>query len=178
MKKRALAIQDAYVVESERADDDRGWFQRAYSADDFTSLGLGLAVSQAAISHNKRSGTLRGMHYQVAPHEEAKLVRCISGAIFDVIADVRRDSPTFTRWTGVELSEGGESAVYVPEGVAHGFVTLSDHASVLYLMSGSFAPTAARGVRYDDLTFGIEWPVEVSVINERDRTYPDFSFPL
>ena len=171
---RETGIEGVWVVEPERHADERGFFARTWDGDELAERGLNGNLSQCSISFNHRRGTLRGMHYQEAPHEEAKLVRCTAGAIFDVAVDLRPDSPTFTRWVGHELAAENRLALYVPEGCAHGFITLADGAEVAYQISERYAPEAARGVRWDDPTFAIDWPVEVNVISERDRSYPDF----
>ena len=169
------AIRGVWVVEPERFEDERGFFARTWDSEEFATRGLDANLVQCSISYNRRRGTLRGMHYQAAPREEAKLVRCTAGAIFDVAVDLRPGSETLCRWVGVELSAENRLAMYVPEGCAHGFLTLTDAAEVAYQISEVHAPKAARGVRFDDPAFGIEWPGEVVVLNERDRTYPDFA---
>ena len=168
-------IEGVRIVEPERHEDARGFFARTWDTAEFAAHGLSGRLVQTSISYNRRRGTLRGMHYQTPPHEEAKLVRCTSGAIFDVAVDLRPSSTTLTRWVGVELSADSRLALYVPEGCAHGFLTLTDHAEVAYQMSEFHAPEAAHGVRFDDPAFAIDWPGEVMVVNERDRTYPDFA---
>jgi dTDP-4-dehydrorhamnose 3,5-epimerase len=171
---RESAIGDVWVIEPERHDDERGFFARTWDAGEFAERELNPRLAQCSISYNRVRGTLRGLHYQAAPYEEAKLVRCTAGAIFDVAVDLRRDSRTFAGWFGVELSAENRLALYIPEGCAHGFLTLDDDSEVTYQISESFVPDAARGVRWDDAAFGIEWPGEVVVVNDRDRTYPDF----
>jgi dTDP-4-dehydrorhamnose 3,5-epimerase len=172
---RATDVDGVWVVEPERSEDERGFFARVWDEAEFAGRGLNPRVVQCSVSHNVRRGTLRGMHYQAAPHEEAKLVRCTAGAIFDVAVDLRPESGTFCAWAGVELSADNRLALYVPEGCAHGFLTLTDDAEVSYQISEAYVPDAGRGVRYDDPAFGIAWPGEVLVVNERDRTYPDFA---
>lgn len=174
MRLTPLDLADACVVDVDRFEDERGFFARTFCAREFAAHGLMERVAQSNVSFNARRGTLRGMHYQQAPHAEAKLVRCTRGAIWDVIVDLRPASPTHTRWFAAELTEDNHRALYVPEGFAHGFLTLTDDAEVLYLMSEFFVPDAARGVRWDDPAFGIEWPFDPVVISERDRTYPDY----
>ena len=169
------SLPGAYVVEPERLEDERGWFARTFAAEEFAARGLNPAVVHANASFNLRAGTLRGMHYQAAPHGECKLVRCTRGAIYDVIVDLRPDSPTYRRWSATELSEENARALYVPEDVAHGFQTLEDESEVLYLMSHEYVASHARGVRWDDPAFGIEWPDADRTISERDGSYPDFS---
>jgi dTDP-4-dehydrorhamnose 3,5-epimerase len=167
-------VAGAWVVEPERHEDDRGFFARTWDATVFAERGLSPAFVQSSISYNRHRGTLRGLHYQAAPHEEAKLVRCTSGAIFDVAVDLRPRSDSFMQWFGVELTVENRLALYVPEGCAHGFLTLTDDSEVTYQISEYWAPYAGRGVRWDDPAFRIDWPGDVVVINERDRTYPDF----
>ncbi len=167
-------VAGAWVVEPERHEDDRGFFARTWDATVFAERGFSPAFVQSSISYNRHRGTLRGLHYQAAPHEEAKLVRCTSGAIFDVAVDLRPRSDSFMQWFGVELTVENRLALYVPEGCAHGFLTLTDDSEVTYQISEYWAPYAGRGVRWDDPAFRIDWPGDVVVINERDRTYPDF----
>ncbi|MDQ3639911.1 MAG: dTDP-4-dehydrorhamnose 3,5-epimerase [Actinomycetota bacterium] len=164
----------AFIVEAEPVVDERGWFARTYCAEEFDRRGLNSRVQQTNASFNARKGTLRGMHYQVAPHGECKLVRCTRGAIYDVIVDLRPDSASYLSWFGTELSADTARALYVPEDLAHGFLTLTDTSEVFYQMSSAYMPEAARGVRWDDPAFGIAWPGKVVVISERDRRYPDY----
>jgi dTDP-4-dehydrorhamnose 3,5-epimerase len=171
-----LELPGAFLVELERIDDERGFFARTFCRNEFAERGLATEIVQANTAFNRRAGTLRGMHYQAAPHAEAKLVRCTRGAVYDVIVDLRRDSPSFTRWVSVELTAENDAMLYVPEGVAHGYQTLQDDTETSYLMSAFYEPTAGRGVRWDDPAFGIEWPeVAERTLNERDRGWPDFS---
>lgn len=170
MKFSATAIAGAFVVEIEPRTDDRGFFARSFCQREFAEYGLSDVVAQCNVSYNARAGTLRGMHYQLPPSAEAKLVRCTSGAIYDAIADVRRDSASYLEWVGVELRADARNALYVPEGCAHGFQTLVDDTEVVYQMSEFHAPDLARGFRYDDPRFGIPWPLEVSVVSEKDAT--------
>ena len=170
-------IAGVLIVRPDRIEDDRGFFARTWDEREFAARRLSAHVVQCSISFNRSRGTLRGLHYQAAPHEESKLVRCTTGAIFDVAVDLREDSPTFRSWFGVELSADNRFALYIGEGCAHGFLTLTDDAEVLYQISEFWAPQAARGARWNDPAFAIEWPGHVAVINERDRTYPDFGAP-
>jgi dTDP-4-dehydrorhamnose 3,5-epimerase len=170
----STGIDGVWVIEAERLEDERGFFARTWDADEFAERGLNPKLTQCSISYNRVRGTLRGMHYQDAPHEEAKLVRCTAGAIFDVALDLRPDSSTFREWFGTELSAENRRALYVPEGCAHGFLTLDAGCEVHYQISEGYMPAAAGGVRWDDPVFAISWPGEVVVINERDRSYPDF----
>jgi dTDP-4-dehydrorhamnose 3,5-epimerase len=172
---QATELTGAFVLEPERFEDERGFFARTWCPREFEAHGLNPKLAQCSLSYNRLKGTLRGMHFQDAPHREAKLVRCTAGAIFDVMVDLRPRSPTFCRWVGAELSASNHKMLYIPEGCAHGFLTLEDHAEVFYQISESFAPQSARGVRWDDPAFGIAWPGPVRVISERDRTYPDFA---
>jgi dTDP-4-dehydrorhamnose 3,5-epimerase len=167
-------IDGVWVIEPERHGDVRGFFARTWEPEEFTERGLNSDLAQCSISYNRARGTLRGLHYQAAPHEEAKLVRCTAGAIFDVAVDLRPDSPTFRDWFGVELSAENRLALFVPEGCAHGFLTLADDSEVHYQISQAYVPDAGRGVRWDDPAFAIRWPSEVVVINERDKSYADF----
>ncbi len=168
------ALPGVVVVEPERREDARGFFARAWCAREFAARGLASRLAQGSVSFNKRRGTLRGMHYQAPPHGEAKLVRCTAGAIFDVAIDLRPDSPTYLRHVAVVLSAAARNMLHVPEGCAHGFQTLVDDTEVFYLMSEFHAPEAARGVRWNDPAFGITWPDPDPILNDRDRTYPDF----
>jgi dTDP-4-dehydrorhamnose 3,5-epimerase len=169
-------LPGVWAIELERHGDERGWFARTFDRDEFRARGLNPDVVQCNASFNSLRDTLRGMHYQAEPHGEPKLVRCVRGAIFDVAVDLRPDSPTYCRWHGVELTSENGLALYIPAGLAHGFQTLSDDCEVLYQMGHHYVPDAARGVRYDDPAFGIEWPepcVE-RLVSERDASYPDF----
>lgn len=169
-------LAGAWIVEPEPIADVRGFFARTFDAAEFTRRGLRDAFPQCSVSYNLRAGTLRGMHYQLAPHGEAKLVRCTRGAIYDVIVDLRADSPTRGRWVGAELTAENRRALYVPEGFAHGFQTLADASEVFYQISAPFVPDAARGVRWDDPAFGIAWPhADARVISDRDRAYADWA---
>jgi dTDP-4-dehydrorhamnose 3,5-epimerase len=168
------AVPGAFVVEPERLEDERGFFARIWCAREFAERGLDARLVQCSVSVSERKGTLRGLHYQAAPHAETKLVRCTRGAIYDVIVDLRVDSPAFLRHVALELSAGDRRMLYVPEGVAHGFQTLEDLTEVSYQMSTFHAPSYARGVRWNDPAFAIDWPSGERIMSERDRTYPDF----
>ncbi len=172
---RETTIDGVTVVEPERHADERGFFARTWDPEEFAAYGLSDRIVQVSVSFNRRRGTLRGLHYQAAPHEEAKLVHCTAGAMFDVAVDLRPRSATFRGWFGVELSAENRLALYVPEGCAHGYLTLADDVEVSYQISAPHQADSARGVRFDDPAFGIEWPGEVVVINERDLSYPDFA---
>jgi dTDP-4-dehydrorhamnose 3,5-epimerase len=166
-------IPGAYLLRPERFEDERGFFARTWSEEEFAARGLEGRLSYTAASWNRRKHTLRGMHYQAEPFEEAKLVSCVRGAVHDVLVDLRPASPAFRRWFAARLDPAGE-ALYVPRGVAHGFLTLEDDTLVNYFVAERWSPEHARGVRWDDPVFGIEWPARPAVIAPRDRDYPDF----
>jgi dTDP-4-dehydrorhamnose 3,5-epimerase len=168
-------LPGAYVVGVKRIEDDRGFFARGWCRREFEEAGLNPNLVQVNLARSHRKGTLRGLHYQVAPHAEAKLARCTKGAIYDVLVDLRPDSPTFKRWFGIELTDDNHQMLYVPEGFAHGYQTLTDGAEMLYQTSQFYAAPSARGVRYDDPAFGIAWPLPVSVISDADRGWADFA---
>jgi len=171
-------LRGAWVVEPERIGDERGYFARTFDSAEWTARGMDPAVVQCSTSYNARAGTLRGMHFQVAPHGEPKLVRCTRGSIHDVIVDLRPTSPTHRRWFAAQLSAENGRALYVPVDMAHGFQTLEDDSEVLYMMGRGYVAAAASGVRFDDPAFGIEWPEPRAgrrVISERDVGYPDYS---
>ena len=209
-------LKGAYLIEIEPIEDERGFFARSFCQEEVRLHGINMNIAQCNISFNKKKGTLRGMHYQAAPYEEAKLVRCVRGAIYDVIIDLRPDSPTYCKWIAVELTglgfqfaadssqmtayspqlaahssqltaQGSPSAayslpltaycylmLYIPQGFAHGFLTLEDDTEVFYQMSEFYAPGYGRGIRWNDPAFGITWPGEINVISDQDLTYPDF----
>ena len=167
-------LPGAAVVDLERREDERGFFARSFCQREFEAQGLETTVAQCNVSFNRRRGTLRGMHWQAAPHGEAKLVRVTRGALWDVIVDLRPESATYCRWFGVELTAENHRALYIPRGFAHGFQTLVDDVEVFYQMSTSYVPDAQRGVRWDDPAFGIEWPILPPFLSERDATYPDY----
>jgi dTDP-4-dehydrorhamnose 3,5-epimerase len=168
-------LSGAYLVELERRIDERGFFARSWCQREFAERGLNSNLVQCNISFNKERGTLRGLHFQLAPYEEAKLVRCTQGAICDVIVDLRRSSPTFRKHYRAQLDAENRLMLFVPEGFAHGFQTIRDASEVFYQMSEFYVPeAAATGVRWNDPAFGIEWPIANPVMSERDRTYPDF----
>jgi dTDP-4-dehydrorhamnose 3,5-epimerase len=169
-------LKGAFIIEPERLEDDRGFFARTWCEREFEAHRLNPRLVQCSISFNKSKGTLRGIHYQAAPYEEAKLVRCTSGAIHDVIIDLRSESPTFKQHSAVTLTAHNHKMLYIPEGLAHGFLTLEDNVEVFYQMSEFYSPNHARGVRWNDPAFGIEWPATVAVMSERDCHYPDFSY--
>jgi dTDP-4-dehydrorhamnose 3,5-epimerase len=170
-----LALKGAFIIDLERQQDERGFFARTWCQREFESHGLGMQWVQCNISFNRRKGTLRGMHYQVDPYAETKLVRCTRGAMYDVLLDLRRDSPTFTQWQAVELTATNGRMLLIPEGFAHGFQTLAHETELFYQMSQFYAPEYARGVRWDDPIFQISWPEAKRIISERDRSYPNFA---
>jgi dTDP-4-dehydrorhamnose 3,5-epimerase len=167
-------LPGVFEIRIEPKSDDRGFFARSWCREEFEMHGLNPMLVQCNISFNARKGTLRGMHFQAPPLEEAKLVRCTQGAIYDVVIDLRPESPMYKQWIGVTLSAADRNMMYVPEGCAHGFLTLEDDSEVFYQMSEYYSVESARGVRWDDPAFGIAWPDSVEVISERDRTYADF----
>jgi dTDP-4-dehydrorhamnose 3,5-epimerase len=168
------SLAGALIVEPELRRDERGFFARTWCQEEFAARGLNARLVQCSLSFTERRGTVRGMHYQDAPHQETKLVRCVRGAIHDVIIDLRPYSPTFRHHCAVELRGGSYRMLYVPEGVAHGFQTLEDDTEVSYQMSEFHRPDAARGVRWDDPAFAIPWPEPVRLVSDRDRAYPNF----
>jgi dTDP-4-dehydrorhamnose 3,5-epimerase len=168
----ATPISGAWVIEPEQIRDERGWFARTFDAAEFRARGLDDRVVQESLSYNASAGTLRGLHYQLPPCEETKLVRCSRGAILDVIVDLREGTSGFGRWFSLELDAPGGRMLYIPEGLAHGFQTLTDGAEVQYRMNREYAPEHTRGVRWDDPSLGIEWPDAERIISERDRGLP------
>ena len=167
-------LAGAYLVELEPYEDERGFFALSWSEKEFAARGLDSRLVECNVSFNRKKGTLRGMHYQEAPHGQVKLVRCTSGAIFDVIIDLRPSSPTFKQWVGTELSAENHRALYIPKDFAHGFQTLTEDSEILYQMSDPYVPGSGRGVRWNDSAFGIQWPDGDRIIIERDNEYPDF----
>ena len=168
------AIAGARIVELECKTDERGFFARTWCREEFGRAGIGVNMVQASVSHNRLRGTLRGLHFTWPPSREAKLVRCERGRVFDVIVDLRPQSPSYLQHVAVTLDGETHSALYIPPGVAHGFQTLADECTVLYMMTDFYRPELADGVRFDDPAFGLSWPLPVSCIIERDRGYPDF----
>lgn len=168
-------MQGVYVVEPECIHDERGFFARTFCQREFLEHHLNPSCIQCNISYNLKKGTLRGMHFQLPPYGETKLVRCIKGTIYDVVIDLRPDSPTYKQWFSIQLTAANRKMLYIPDGCAHGFQTLEDHTEVLYQMSSIYVPHAARGVRWDDPHFQIKWPLQVEVISHRDAQYPHFS---
>jgi dTDP-4-dehydrorhamnose 3,5-epimerase len=168
------SLKGSFIIDLEIKEDERGFFARSWCQREFETHGLNTRLVQCNVSFNKKKGTLRGMHYQVAPHEEAKLVRCTMGSLYDVIVDLRSESPTYMRYFGVVLSAANRRALYIPERFAHGFQTLEDNTEVFYQMSEFYAPECARGFRWDDPAFGIAWPEPVRVISQKDLAYPNY----
>ena len=171
---RETKLKGAYIIELEPLEDERGFFARSFCQKEFEQHGLNFSIVQCNLSYNKKRGTLRGMHYQIAPHEEAKLVSCIRGAIYDVIIDLRPNSSTYRQWFAVELTAEDYRMLYIPAGFAHGFQTLKDDTEVFYQISEFYHPESAKGVCWNDPAFGIVWPDDIRVISDRDRQYPDF----
>ena len=174
MKFIETGFSGAWLIEPDFISDERGFFARTYCKNEFLDKGLNPNLVQCNISYNKVRGTLRGMHYQKAPHAEAKLVRCTQGGIYDVIVDLRSDSKTFVQWFGVELTAKNRKALYVPEGFAHGFLTLMEESEVLYQMSEFFHAECAAGIRWNDTKLAIDWPEDVTILSDRDALYQDF----
>ena len=174
MRLKALPLRGAFIIELEKIEDERGFFSRSWCKKEFKAAGLNENLVQCSISFNKKKWTLRGMHYQAAPYEEAKLVRCTMGAIYDVIIDLRPSSLTFKKWYAAELSSKNYKMLYIPEGFAHGYLTLEDNSEVFYQMSEFYHPECSKGLRWNDPAFGIKWPKSKKVIATRDLEYPDF----
>ncbi|MHA6250226.1 dTDP-4-dehydrorhamnose 3,5-epimerase [Pontibacter sp. CAU 1760] len=167
-------LKGAFIIDVKRLEDERGFFGRSYCKREMEEHGLNTNMVQANVSYNKKKGTLRGMHMQVSPYEETKLVRCTRGAIYDVIIDMREDSETYKQWIGVELTADNYRMLFVPEGFAHGFITLEDNSDVTYNVTQYYTPGSERGIRWNDPAFNIEWPIEPQVISEKDQAHPDF----
>lgn len=166
-------LKGSFIIEIEKNIDERGFFSRIWCANEMNKHGLSTEICQANISSNKIKGTLRGMHYQVAPYQETKIVQCVRGAIFDVIIDLRKDSLTYHQWFGVELSHDNHKMLYIPEDFSHGFITLTDNCDVSYLMSQFYHPNSVAGIRWNDPSFNIKWPIEPRVVSEKDKSYPN-----
>lgn len=167
-------LAGAFIIDLKKIEDDRGFFARTFCLNELKENGIDFEVRQANTSLSTKKGTLRGMHFQNSPYEEDKLVRCTKGALFDVIIDLRKDSPTYKQWIGVELTEKNHRALLVPKGFGHGFLTLEDNTEANYLVSQFYTPGAEAGIRYNDPQFGIEWPIEPVVISEKDANHPDY----
>jgi len=171
---KEVKLPGVYEIELEPHPDERGFFARTWCQEEFKSHGLKSSLVQCSISFNNKRGTLRGLHFQAHPHGETKLVRCTRGAIYDVVVDLRPSSPRFKEWYAAVLSEENRKTLYIPEGCAHGLMTLEDDTEVLYQMNEFYSAESARGVRWNDPAFGVDWPGSVEVISDRDRNYPDF----
>ncbi len=169
---KELSLKGAYLINPAPIEDERGFFARTYCKETFKTHGLNPQLEQMSLSYNRKKGTLRGMHYQEAPHAEVKLVRCLKGAIYDVIIDLRPASSTYRHWVGIELTESSYSTLYIPEGFAHGFQTLQDNTEVFYQISAPFVPDASRGIRWNDPAFAITWPLDIAIISKKDQEYP------
>ena len=167
-------LEGAYIIEPQRFEDERGFFARSWCKREFETHGLNSRLVQCNISYNRRKGTLRGMHHQEQPYAETKLVRCTLGAVYDVLIDLRPDSPSYKKWCSIKLTVDNRRMVYIPEGFGHGFMTLADNTELFYQMSEFYAPDSARGIRWNDSAFNIVWPGDVTVISEKDKNYPDF----
>lgn len=167
-------IDGHFEIEVEKYEDDRGYFARTWCKEEFAEKGIDASFVQANVSKSRHAGTIRGMHYQTAPHQEGKLVRCIRGAIYDVTVDLREDSPTYMQRTGTTLTADRQNSVYVPPGCGHGVQALTDDAVAYYHVTSAYAPGHERGFRYDDPAFDITWPLKVTVVSEKDRSWPDF----
>ncbi len=165
-------LAGAYIVDVNRLEDERGFFARSFCVEEFRGLGLATEMSQCSVSFNALRGTLRGLHFQAAPHEEEKLVRCTRGAVFDVIVDIRPESPTYRRYFGAELTAENQRALYIPKGFAHGFLSLVDETELYYMISVAHVPGAARGLRWNDPALNINWPFPPRVISNRDAEFP------
>jgi dTDP-4-dehydrorhamnose 3,5-epimerase len=174
MKFIETPLEGVMVLEVEPLIDERGFFARTWCSQEFEEKNLNIQIAQCSISFNKEEGTLRGMHYQDSPHAETKVVRCTRGAAYDVVLDLRKNSESYLSWYGIELTEENHKSVYVPEGCAHGFLTLCENTELLYQISTFYRPDSVRGVRWDDSAFEIEWPAKVKVISGRDQNYPDY----
>ena len=168
-------LRDAWLIDIEPREDERGFFARTWCRQELAAHGLDTEIAQESLSFNRHRGTIRGLHFQLPPHEEIKIVRCTRGAIFDVIVDLRPRSPSYLCWQGFELSAENRRAIYVPKGFAHGFQTLTDNAEIAYQISAFYAPEATGGYRHDDTAFAIAWPLPVTVISERDLGWPAFN---
>lgn len=175
MKFKETPLPGVFVIELERHEDERGWFARAWCRDEFAECGLSADLNQCSLSHNAVRGTLRGMHWQAAPHGEAKVIRCVAGSAFDAAIDLRPDSPAYLKSFATEISAANGWAVFLPEGIAHGFQSLRDETTLFYQMSRPYVPEATRGLRWNDPAFNIRWPIADPIMSTRDKTFPDFT---
>lgn len=169
-----MGLNGVFIIDLEKHEDERGFFARSWDKQEFESNGLDSNLSQCNISFNKKKGTIRGMHFQRKPYEEAKLIHCVKGSIFDVIIDLRKDSDGFKKWISIELNEQNYRMLYVPEGFAHGFQTLEDNTEVFYQMTQCYMPEFAEGIRWNDTQFNIDWPIKFPILSEKDKGYSDF----
>lgn len=174
MKFYETKLKGSYVIELEKNEDERGFFARTWDKNEMQKFGLNDNLVQCSVSFNKTKGTLRGMHYQITPYEESKLVRCTKGKVFDIIIDLRRNSLTYKQWFSTEIDDQNHKMIYIPEGFAHGFQTLVDNTEVFYQMSEYFMPEYSTGIRWNDESFDIKWPISKKIISEKDVSYPDF----
>lgn len=175
MKFTETSLKGAYIIEVDKLNDDRGFFGRLWCEKEMKEFDLNTNIVQSNVSLSRKKGTIRGMHFQRSPFQETKLVRCTKGAVYDVIIDLRPDSPTFKKWIGVKLTEDNHKMIYVPENFAHGFITLEDNSEVYYLVTQFYYKEQEAGFRWDDPAFGIEWPIEMKEISDKDRVHPDFN---
>jgi len=175
MKFYETKLRGAFVIDLEKNDDERGFFARTWDKNEMQKFGCDINLVQCNVSFNKMKGTLRGMHYQIAPYEESKLVRCTKGKIFDVILDLRPNSETFKQWVSTEIDETSHKMIYVPKCFAHGFQTLEDNTEIFYQMSEYYMPEYAKGICWDDKIFDIKWPIDPKIISEKDLKYPSFN---
>lgn len=169
-----IPLEGAMIIEMEKIEDNRGYFARCYCNKEFSKMGLESSIKQCNLSENYKKGTIRGMHYQSQSFAEDKIVRCCRGAVYDVIVDLRKSSSTYLNWYGVELSEENQKMMYAPKGVAHGFQVLEDNSTLFYMITEYYNPKAGRGVRWNDPAFNIKWPLEVTEISDKDKSYPDY----
>lgn len=174
MKFTQTTISDVWMIDLDKIQDERGFFARSFSHDEFAKHSLNPNIRQANASFNVQKGTLRGLHFQKAPHREVKIVRCVAGAIYDVALDIRPESPTFTKWVGVELTAKNHRQLYIPEGCAHGFITLEPNTEVHYLVTEDYHPESEGGIRYDDPLFSVQWPLDPVVLSEKDSSWPRY----
>lgn len=174
MKFHTTSLKDAVLIDLERRGDDRGFFARTFCVDEFSAHGLPTEFVQQNMSYSAAKGTIRGLHFQRAPHGEDKLIRCLRGAIVDIILDLRADSPTYKKWEALDLNDDNKRQLLVPKGFAHGFQTVSDHVEVSYLVSAKYSPAAESGVRWNDPAFCIQWPLEPTEMSDKDKTWPDY----
>ena len=175
MKFSKTAIEGLQIIEQERQTDNRGYFARTFCEQELKQAGINFSICQSSISFNIQKGTLRGMHFQLAPKPEAKIIRCTRGAVFDVAVDLRKNSSSYLKWVSTELSEENGRAFYIPVGCAHGFITLLPNTELLYMMDVEYYATSAGGVRWNDKAFGIKWPSEPTLMSDKDAVWPDYA---